>query len=96
MTQKKKPDYLKPSDDGAFVDVTLRRQYLLAGVKTSVVRMREPMVKDQIVASEMKGSDAVREVQTFANLCGVAPGEIEELGSPDYNRLQTAYTSFFD
>lgn len=92
----KKTDYLKPSDDGTFVDVTLRRQYLLAGVKTNVVRMREPTVKDQITASEMNGSDAVREVRTFANLCEVAPAEIEALGSPDYSRLQAAYTSFFD
>lgn len=92
----KKTDYLKPSDDGAFIDVTLRRQYVLAGVKTNVVRMREPTVKDQITASEMSGSDALREVRTFANLCDVAPNEIEALGSPDYSRLQAAYTSFFD
>jgi hypothetical protein len=96
MTGKKKPDYLKPSDDGAFIDVTLRRNYLLAGIKTNVVRMREPTVKDQIKASEMSGSDAIREVKTFADLCQLAPDEIEQLGSPDYQRLQTGYTSFFD
>jgi hypothetical protein len=92
----KKPAYLKQSDDGSFVDITLRRPYLFAGVKSDTVRMREPTVKDQIVASEMTGSDALREVRTFANLCDLAPSDIENIGSPDYARLQTAYTSFFD
>ena len=91
-----KKEYLKPSSDGAYIDVTLRREYSMAGVKTSVVRMREPTVNDQIVASEMKGSDAMKEVHTFANLCDLSPDDIKQLGSPDYARLQAAYTHFFD
>jgi phage FluMu protein gp41 len=92
----KKPEYLKISADGSYIDVTLRRAYDLAGTKTSSVRMREPTVADQLAASEMTGSDARREIQTMSNLCGLAPDEIMTLSSPDYARLQAAYTNFFD
>ena len=91
-----KIDYLKPSIDGSYVDITLRRDYQLAGVKSSTVRMREPTVADQLVAGEMKGSDALKEVQVLANLCELAPEDLKAMGSPDYARLQKAYTSFFE
>ena len=58
--------------------------------------MREPSVSDQIKASEMTGSDALREVRQIADLCDVAPDDIKSMGAPDYKRLQTAYLSFFD
>lgn len=91
-----KSEFLQPAIDGSYVDVTLRREYTLNGVKSSAVRMREPTVSDQLVAGEMKGSDALKEVQILANLCGLAPDDLKALGSPDYARLQKAYTSFFD
>ena len=91
-----KHEFLKPAVDGSYVDVTLRREYPINGVKTAAVRMREPTVADQLIAGEMKGSDALKEVQILANLCDIAPDDLKGLGSPDYARLQKAYTSFFD
>ncbi len=92
----KKIDYLNKTADGAHVDITLRRAYELNGVKTSTLRMREPTVRDQLTTSEMQGSDARREVATFANLCDVRPIDIESLSMADYQRLQMAYGSFLD
>ena len=91
-----KSDFLKPSIDGSYVDVTLRREYPLNGVKTSVVRMREPTVGDQLTVGQMKCSDDLKEVNMLANLCGIAPDDFKQLPAPDYGRLQKAYTSFFE
>mgnify|MGYP000039893694 CR=1 FL=1 len=91
----KKPEYLKHNDDGS-VDITLSKPAEFAGVKTSTVRMREPTVGDQEVASEMSGSDASREINVFANLCDLAPDDIRKLPLRDYKRFQTAYLGFID
>lgn len=91
----KKPEYLKHNDDGS-VDITLSKPAEFGGVKTSTVRMREPTVGDQEVASEMSGSDASREIAIFANLCDLAPDDIRKMPLRDYKRLQTAYLGFMD
>lgn len=96
MATKKAPEYLKPTADGAHVDITLRRQYSFDNVPVSTLRMREPTVRDQLTTSEMQGSDARKEIATFANLCDVTPANIESLSMADYQRLQMAYGSFLD
>lgn len=89
-----KTEYLTPGD--GFVDVKLARAIEVAGVKTSVVRMREPTVADQETAGAIQGTDATREIVTFANLCTLAPDEIRSMTMRDYKRLQAAYVSFID
>ena len=96
MATKKTPEYLKPTTDGAHVDITLRRQYMFDNVPVSTLRMREPTVRDQLATSEMTGSDARKEIATIANLCEVTPANIESLAMADYLRLQAAYTSFLN
>lgn len=91
----KKPDWLKVNDNGS-ADITLSRPADIAGAKVSVVRMREPTVGDQEVASEMTGSDATREITVLANLCELAPDDIRRMPLRDYKRLQTAYLGFLD
>lgn len=91
----KQNEWLKQNDDGS-VDVTLSRPADIAGTKTSAVRMREPTVGDQEVASGMTGTDAAREIAIFANLCQLAPDDIRKLPLRDYKRLQTAYLAFID
>lgn len=90
----KKPDFLK--EGAGFVDITLSRPAELAGVKTSTIRMREPTVGDQEVAAELSGSDAAREITTFANLCELAPDDLRKLPLREYKRLQMAYMGFID
>lgn len=91
----KKPEFLKYNEDGS-VDITLSKPADVAGVKTTTVRMREPLVEDQEVAAERSGSDAAREIATFADLCGLAPDDIRKMPLRDYKRFQTAYLSFID
>ena len=58
------------------------------------VQDREPTVGDQLVADEMKGSEAAKEIATLANLCQVAPDDIKRLTLKDYKRLQAAFLGF--
>lgn len=92
----KLPDYLKFNNKTGHCDITLSRPLKIAGVDVSVLRMREPTVADQEIASDMGGSDAAREIQTFANLCEQAPNDIRRLPLKDYKRLQAAYVNFID
>lgn len=91
----KKPDYLKHNEDGS-IDITLSKPADIVGVKTTAVRMREPTVGDQEVASERAGTDAAREIAVFADLCGLAPDDIRKMPLRDYKRFQTAYLTFID
>lgn len=94
-TEKKTPEYLKYNDNGS-VDITLSRPADIGGTKSTAVRMREPTVADQEIASEINGSDATREITVLANLCGLAPDDIRKLPLRDYSRQQKAYMGFID
>lgn len=89
-----KKDFLTHGE--GFVDVKLNRAIEISGVKTDVIRMREPTVRDQETAGNIQGSDATREIMTFANLCEIAPDDIRGLSMRDYKRLQSAYLTFID
>lgn len=80
--------------DQGFVDVELSRPLEIDGAKVAKLRMREPTVGDQLVADEMKGSEAAKEIATLANLCQVAPDDIKRLTLKDYKRLQAAFLGF--
>lgn len=80
--------------DTGYVDVELSRPLEVDGAKVTKLRMREPTVGDQLVADEMKGSDAAKEIATLANLCQIAPDDIKKLTLKDYKRLQAAFLGF--
>lgn len=92
----KLPEYLKYDLATGNCDITLSRPLNIAGANVSVLRMREPTVADQEIASELNASDAGREIQTFANLCEQSPADIRRLPLKDYKRLQAAYVNFID
>lgn len=92
----KLPEYLKFNNETGHCDITLSRAIQIAGANVTVLRMREPTVADQEVASEMNASDAGREIQTFASLCEQSPDDIRRLPLKDYKRLQAAYVNFID
>ena len=92
---EKMPEWLKYNEDGS-VDIYLSRAATVAGVKTSTMRMREPLVGDQELVAEMTGSDASREIRSFSHLCAVTPDEIRQLPMRDYKRLQKAFAGFLD
>lgn len=92
MATKKNPEWLKEGD--GFTDITLSRPLDVGGAKVSMVRMREPLVRDQSVMSKMDGDNSEKEITLFANLCGILPSDVELMPVRDYSRLQTAYLAF--
>lgn len=77
-------------------DITLSRPAKIDGADTTALRMREPNVQDQISSTEGMGSDSVKEIGMFANLCEVSPDDLRQLPLRDYKRLQTAFLGFID
>jgi hypothetical protein len=93
MTDEQK-EYLTEGD--GFIDIKLRSTATIAGAKINVLRMREPIVADDLALEAMKGTAVAREIQLFANLCEVAPDDIKNLTRRNYNRLQEAWENFTD
>lgn len=79
-----------------FADVTLTRQYDIAGTKQQTLRMREPTVRDQLANDKAKGSEATKEIALLSNLIEIGPDEIEQLSLRDYRRMQQALVGFID
>lgn len=95
MSEEKKelPDYIKETADGDY-DVSLRRPIKIDGASIGVLRMREPTVNDNLVQEATKGSDSLKEMTTFANLCSVTIEDIKLLKLHDYRRVQEAFANF--
>lgn len=79
-----------------YTDIELSRPLDVDGAKITKLRMREPTVADQLAADEIKGSDAQKEIQTFANLLEIAPDDLKKLSLRDYKKVQAAFTGFLD
>lgn len=88
-----RPDFIEEGD--GYADVTLRGEMIIDGAKVKVVRVREPLVADDLVSQKTKGDGADRELTLFANLIGVTPKDLHGLRSRDYGRLQIAYSYCF-
>jgi len=59
----------------------------ISGIEVDHLTMRRPKVRDEIVLSKSKGDDADKELGYIASLCEVAPEDLHELDSADYQRL---------
>lgn len=90
----KTPEYLD-IQEGKIV-ITLNSGIDIDGAKVKTLTMREPVVRDNLVADSIKGTDAQKEITMFANLCGLAPNDLDEMTQRDYSRLQKAYINFID
>lgn len=64
------------------------------GQEVAELRLRRPKVRDRLAVEKMSASQAEKEVRFIANLCEMAPDEIEELDMADYTRVQEAVTNF--
>jgi Phage tail assembly chaperone proteins, E, or 41 or 14 len=81
--------------DGSMT-VTLSRGIDISGVLVNTLQMREPVVGDQLAAQKLSGSDADKDIFMLANLCMLAPSDIQKLKLRDFKRVQDAYLRFFD
>lgn len=77
-------------------NITLSRPLDVSGTKMAALSMREPTVNDQLATDAMKGTDAVKEIATMANLCELTPDDIRKLTLRDYKRVQAAFLGFSD
>ncbi|MCP3940526.1 MAG: phage tail assembly protein [Desulfobacteraceae bacterium] len=75
-------------------NIQLSKKIMVNGIDVNCLQMREPKVADQLAADAYSGSDAMKEVMLFANLCDVAPDDIKQLTLQDYHKLQKAFLFF--
>jgi hypothetical protein len=85
-------DFVKHEDGHAII--TLSREMNVGGAPVSALMMREPDVRDQLIADAAKGSDLEKEIVLFANLCQITPDQVKALRVRDYKRLVAAYAGF--
>lgn len=86
------PEYLKEGD--GYIDVTLAKPATINGASVGVIRMREPTAGDMETGQKRGKTPAEQEVETFANLCEIAPSDVRTLAFRNYRRLQEAFTVF--
>jgi hypothetical protein len=91
----KKEEWLKENDDGS-VTITLSRPLEVNGATLRELTLREPTLDDQVASNEARGSDVVKEITLFANLCTVTPADLRRLKLRDYMRIQAAFGNFID
>lgn len=76
------------------VTIELSYPIKIDGTETSVLQLRRPKVADTFLAQKNIKSDAEKEIELFANLCEVAPADIQQLDMMDYAKLQAQYANF--
>ena len=64
------------------------------GQTINQLTLRRPTVRDRLIADKCQGSEVEKEIRFIANLCEMAPGDIEQLDMADYSKLQEALTGF--
>ncbi len=74
--------------------VKLEFPITISGVEVDHLTMRRPKVRDEIVLSKSKGDDADKELGYIASLCEVAPEDLHELDSSDYQKLLSQLADF--
>ena len=67
----------------------------VSGRQLDELSMRRPKVRDRLSSEKHSGNEAEKEIRFIANLCELAPNEIEELDMADYVRVQEALAGFF-
>lgn len=100
-TQNQNPEsqalaWLNESDDGESMVITLKKPIEVDGQKVETLTMREPTVLDQKLAQNNAKTNVDMETQLFANLCGIPSDVVNTMKLSNYQRLQTAYSSFLD
>ena len=64
------------------------------GCQLSELSLRRPRVRDRLAVERTTGNQAEKEILFIANLCEVAPEDIEELDMADYAKIQTVLSDF--
>lgn len=86
-------DFIQDNKDNT-ITIALAKPFEVNGEQIAAVTMREPMVKDQLAVGSKTGP--AFELALFAQLCDLAPGDIESMTMKNYARLQAGYSFFLD
>lgn len=75
---------------------TLELQYpiIIDGVETRTITLRRPLVRDRLIAEKSSNSEIEKEIRLMANICEMAPDDIEQLDMLDYTMLQERLVGF--
>ena len=74
--------------------IKLKTPVKIDGDRIEELVIREPKVRDRLVAEKLPGGPAEKEMGFIANLCSVTPDTIMELALADYITLQEAVNDF--
>ncbi len=74
--------------------IKLKSPVEIDGERIEEMVMREPKVRDRLVAEKLSGGAAEKELGFIANLCDVTPETIAELSLADYIKIQEAVNDF--
>lgn len=66
----------------------------VSGVEVSHLVMRRPKVRDMMAAQKSGGSEAEMGMTLVANLCEIAPDDVLELDSIDWEKCETQVQAF--
>lgn len=64
------------------------------GREVRSLQIRRPKVGDRLAVEKMNGDDAEKEIRFIANLCELAPSEVEKLDLSDYLKIQDTLAGF--
>lgn len=74
--------------------IQLKSPITVNGATVAQVALRRPKVKDMRAASAAASDAATQEIALIANLCDLAPSDIEELDFGDYAAIQKVLKRF--
>lgn len=90
MTTQESPQPLPASA----TTIDLKYPVTFDGMTVDQLTLRRPRVRDRLAAEKSSGSDIEKEIRLIANLCDLAPQQVELLDLADYTRLQACLTDF--
>lgn len=76
--------------------VTLSRPLSIDGTKVPKIVMREPTVRDEMLARKTAGDGTGNEIILLANLCGLSEEDMKNMPLKDYRRLQEVFLVFLE
>lgn len=94
MDIKNSKEYIEYSE--ARATIALSRPLSVDGTKVPKVTMREPTVRDEMLARKTAGDSTGNEIILLANLCSLSEEDMKNMPLKDYRRLQEAFLGFLE
>ena len=75
-------------------NVELQYPINVHGTEISALNLRRPTVRDRLLSEKANGTEIEKEIRFIANLCELAPDDIEKLDMADYVKVQEVLAGF--